>query len=468
MIKLYNTMGRKVEEFKSLKSSEATIYTCGPTVYDYQHIGNYSGYIYWDVLVRVLGHYNYKVNRVMNITDVGHLVSDEDEGEDKLESGAKREGKTAREVADYFAADFIESMEALNLLKPKYANATDHIADQQAMIQTLLDGGFAYQTDQAIYFDVTKLDDYGKLTGQKLSDKEVGVRPEVVTDPAKKTPQDFALWFFTVGRFATHEMHWSSPWGDGFPGWHIECSAIIHKLLGDPIDIHAGGVDHIGTHHTNEIAQTEAAYKHPLATYWIHNNHMMVDGRKISKSARNGFTLKDLEAQGYTPMDFKLLVLQGHYRNQSNFSWDSQEAAKNRLKDLRMFSDLLWSLPQTSSTPDTNSQAIKDSLLKHLGNDLDTPSVLARLNEVSDQYLDILATYNKDSFKDLLEFIDNLLGLDLANTVNIDDAHYKLISEREAARKSGDFQKSDSLRDQLARQGIGLRDTPQGSVWYHL
>ncbi len=279
-MKLYNTLTRKVENFVPASGNNVSLYTCGPTVYDYYHIGNLRNAVFNDTLRRTLEASDYEVKHVMNITDVGHLVSDGDEGEDKLEKGARREGKTVWEVAEHYTEAFKRAMTAMNVLPPNgykspkyedsYARATEFIDRQIEMVQLLIDKGFAYQTQQAVYFDVAKLPDYGILSGQRLADKEVGARSTVVTDSAKKSPHDFAVWFFAVGHFADHSMQWESPWGNGFPGWHLECSAIIHATLGDPIDIHTGGVDHIGTHHPNEMAQSEAAFGHPLAHYWIH------------------------------------------------------------------------------------------------------------------------------------------------------------------------------------------------------
>lgn len=466
-MKLHNTLTRKTDDLNPLEEKVVKIYTCGPTVYDYQHIGNYSGYIYWDILVRLLKFQGFGVNRVMNITDVGHLVSDDDEGEDKLEKSAKREAKTAREVADFYTKDFYDSMDALSLIKPSYAKATDFIDEQLKMVGILLEKGFAYQTEQAIYFDVTKLTDYGKLSGQKLSDKEVAARAEVVTDSNKHNPHDFALWFFTVGRFADHEMHWGSPWGDGFPGWHLECSAIIHATLGDPIDIHAGGIDHIGTHHTNEIAQTEAAYDNQLSNIWIHNSHLMVDGKKISKSLNNGYTLNDLNKKGFSPMDFKIFILQSHYRNQGNFSWDNLESSKNRLRSYRSMADLRFQ-PIDFSTPSTyDFDSVTKNLEEALSDDLNTPKALTILSQLSDD-LHIVSTDQVDKFLKLLLVIDELLGLDLSKSADITDEQKKIINERTQARKNKDWPLSDKLRDDLTAQGIGLNDRDHGSIWYRI
>jgi cysteinyl-tRNA synthetase len=406
----------------------------------------------------------------MNITDVGHLASDSDEGEDKLEKGAKREGKTAREVADFYAEDFYKNFAALGLQKPDhFAKATDFIPQQLDLVKILMEKGFAYQTEQAIYFEVTKLDDYGKLTGQNLSDKEVGARSDVVTDPQKRNPQDFALWFFAVGRFDQHEMRWSSPWGEGFPGWHLECSAIIHALLGDPIDIHTGGIDHIGTHHTNEIAQTEAAYEHPLANYWLHNNHLMVEGQKISKSLNNGITLQDLAAKGFSPLDFKVEVLYSHYRSQSNFTWEALAAAKNRLKAYGAFADLKF---QTLDRPVDDSEIFENKiseLAAELNNDINTHNALV----VLDAFVDVLigqglAEANLHDFQNFLNKVDDLLGLQLASRDDIPEAQKNLINQREAARHNKDWQQADALRAQLSEQAIEINDTAHGPIWYRI
>ena len=466
-MKLYNTLSRKLETFTPIDPKQVKIYSCGPTVYDYQHIGNYSGYIYWDILVRTLRANDFGVKRIMNITDVGHLASDGDEGEDKLEKGAKREGKTAREVAEFYTEDFLNNMKALDLIQPEYyAKATDYINEQLRIIETLLRKGYAYQTEAAIYFDTSKLDDYGKLTGQDLSQKEVGARDDVVTDKAKHHPQDFALWFFTVGRFADHELHWSSPFGEGFPGWHIECSAIIHASLGDPIDIHTGGIEHIGTHHTNEIAQTEAAFGHPLAHYWLHNNHLMIDGHKISKSADNGTTLKELAERGFSPMDFKLMVLQSHYHSQSNFTWEIIAAAQNRLVNFRAMAALRWQLGDAEGIGAATFKKARQSIMAYLEDDLNTPLALTELSSLADIVQTKLPAHSdKQAFEDFLEAVDQLLGLGLASEPDISQQQKDLIAQRQIARQTGNWDKADQIRDKLADQGLGLRDAGEQTIW---
>ena len=471
-VKLHNTLSRQVEEFTPGNGSEVKLYTCGPTVYSYYHIGNLRNAVFNDTLRRALEAAGYKVKHVMNITDVGHLTSDADEGEDKLEKGASAEGKSVREVADFYTEAFKKDVTALNILPPNgyegkldnYARATDFIDDQIDIVTKLLEKGFAYQTAQAIYFDVTKLPDYGKLTGQKLSDKEVGARDEVVTDKDKHHPQDFALWFFTVGHFAGHSMHWPSPWGEGFPGWHLECSAIIHATLGEPIDIHTGAVDLIGTHHTNEIAQTEAATGKTLSNYWVHNEYVLIDGRKMSKSLNNIYRLEDVTAKGYDPLALRLLFLQSHYRSQSNFTWEALDDAAAFLRRLSAWADLKFQAPADTSgnVGDTYSEAltkIKNSLF----DDLNTADALGRLSGLASQ--SEAQGVDADRIQVLLEEVDTLLGLSLSNREDIGSELKDLIDKRETARRAKDWPLSDKLRDRLLEHKLELNDTPDGAIW---
>lgn len=455
-MKLHNTLTHQTEDFKPIAAKRAKLYTCGPTVYDYPHIGNLRSFVFDDTLRRALQTAGYEVSHVMNITDVGHLVSDEDEGEDKLEAGAGRENKTVREIADLYTEAFIDDTKALNILPPNgyngprgdYAFATDFISEQIDMVKILLDKGFGYQTEAAIYFDVTKLSDYGKLSGQKLSDKEVAARAEVVSDPQKRSPQDFALWFFTKGRFAKHSLRWESPWGEGFPGWHLECSAIIHATLGEPIDIHTGGVDHIGTHHTNEIAQTEAAFGVKLANYWLHNEHLMVDGQKMSKSRQNYYTLKDVRERGFEPLALRLLFLQSHYRTQANFTWEALAAAKEHLQSLRAWADLKHQ--QTAAVGLLDVRPAKGAIFS----DLNTPKALAELS-----------AFKGAPAQEALDLLDKLLGLNLAGRADIADDQKSLIADRETARQNKQWQEADRLRDELSEQGLEINDTDDGPVW---
>ena len=459
-MKLYNTLTRKLEDFRSLKPGEVKLYTCGPTVYDYMHIGNLRKFVFDDNLRRALESSDLKVKHVMNITDVGHLVSDEDEGEDKLEKGARREGKAVWEVAEHYIKAFEQDMVALNILPPNvhpqgkvYARATDFIDEQIAMVKLLLDKNFAYQTEQAIYFDVTKLPSYGQLTGQKLADKEEGARSDVVTDKNKRHPQDFAIWFFATGRFADHEMRWPSPWGEGFPGWHLECSAIIHALLGEPLDIHTGGVDNIGTHHVNEMAQTEAAFGAKLANYWLHSEHLLANNQKMSKSLGNFYTLADATKKGFEPLALRLLYLQAHYRSQMNFTWEALEAASALFKNLQAWADLVH---QTDNAKTGDEAALLEQIKTALDDDLNTPRAVAAISQYSDRAAPTA---------ELLEQLDGLFGLELAGRPDITAEQKELIKQREAARAAKDWGKADELRRELAAQKIEINDTAAGPLW---
>ncbi|MEK7095859.1 MAG: cysteine--tRNA ligase [Patescibacteria group bacterium] len=461
---LYNTLSRQVEPFKPIKGGKVKLYTCGPTVYDYQTIGNLRTYILYDTLSRVLTAGKYSVDHVMNITDVGHLTSDADAGEDKLEKGAKRTGKTVWEVAGQYTIVFNDDLKKLNITAPKIVRATDFIKQQVAMTQTLIDKGYGYQTEQAIYFDVSKLPSYGELTRQKLSDKEVGARSEVVTDKSKRSPQDFALWFFAIGRFTDHEMKWPSPWGEGFPGWHLECSAIIHATLGDPIDIHAGGVDLIGTHHTNEMAQTEAAFGHKLANYWLHGEHLLVDGQRMAKSLGNFYTLGDVIKRNYDPLALRLLYLQAHYRSQMNFTWEALDGAQAFLNRLHAWADLQFqpNLGHKKNAGSTYPLSL-DKIKQALNDDLNTGralAVLSRLVNTAEQ-----EGVDLEKLRPLLEQLDQLLGLGLCGREGIGGEAKSLIVAREQARKSGNWTKADKLRVQLAELSIEVNDTPHGPVW---
>lgn len=452
-MKLYNTLTRRKVDLEPLTPGQIKLYTCGPTVYHYAHIGNLRNVIMNDTLRRTLSQAGYDVRHVMNITDVGHLTSDADTGDDKLERGAKAAGKSVWEVAQFYAAAFGRHTEALGVIVPTVVvPATDEIEAQIELIKTLFDQGYAYQATQAIYFDVSRLADYGKLTGQSLADKAVGARDDVVTDSDKRHPTDFALWFFATGHFADHTMRWPSPWGEGFPGWHLECSAIIHKHLGETIDIHTGGVDHIGTHHTNEIAQSEAAYGKPLANIWLHNEFLQIDGAKMAKSAGTGLTLDDITTKGYHPMAFRLLILSSHYRSQQNFTWESLTAAQTGLINLYAWADLIWQ-DQPSMTADDEQQLVTE-LAAIMTDDLQTPAALAHILQL---------TLAPSAW--LLEQLEAWLGLGLTNRSDITTAQRRLLTDREVARKSGDYAKSDELRAELASHNLEINDTPNGSIW---
>lgn len=474
-MRFHNTLTRMTEEFTPQNPAEVTLYTCGPTVYDFAHIGNLRSFVFDDMLRRTLAT-QYTVKHVMNITDVGHLVNDDDDtGEDKFEKGAKRENLSVWDVAARYTQSFKDDVAAMNILPPNgyedteagdtYARATRFIDTQVEMVKLLLDRGHAYQTEQAIYFDVTSIPSYGELSGQKLADKVIAVRDEVISDPDKRHPFDFAVWFFTVGHYIDHVMHWPSPWGEGFPGWHLECSAIIHATLGDPIDIHTGGVDHIGTHHANEMAQTEAAFGHPLSRAWMHNEFILVDGTKMSKSKGNYFTLADLTAKGFHPLSYRLLCLQAHYRSELNFTLESLESAQKTLLNLYAWADLRHqgNLSEIQLSP-TNIDDFIARVKVALADDLATPAALA---EVFKYTLELAPgmRYDDEDANQVLAALDNLLGLRLNGRPDIDDAAKAIIAERQIARDARDYARSDVLRAKLQRLGLDVDDTPNGPRW---
>jgi cysteinyl-tRNA synthetase len=474
-LKLHNTLSRKIEEFKPISDKKVTLYTCGPTVYHYLHVGNWAAFIYWDTLVRTLIADGYKVERVMNITDVGHLVSDADEGEDKLEKGAKREGKTAWEIADFYGKDFLAGMKKLGLIMPEHiTKATDFIPQQLDLVRTLKEKGYTYQIDDGIYFDTSKFPTYADFAELDLSAQKAGARVELNAE--KRNPSDFALWKFTP-KGEKRDMEWDTPEDilegkarKGFPGWHLECSAMAMDILGQTIDIHTGGIDHIPVHHTNEIAQSEAASGKQFSHFWLHNNHIKVNGTKISKSLGNGYTLQDLKKKGYTPLDYRMLVLQGQYSNEGNFTFENLEAAKNRLDHWRKIAALRW---QTYDTIDNDSEknitlvAAVGAIKEALNNNLNTPEALS----VIDRAFALLDSKSIDDIhqhglEQLLDTIDETLGLQLkASTPDITDDQKQLIIERERARDEKNWTESDRLRDILKQQNIVIRDTPNGSVW---
>lgn len=468
MMKLYNTLSRTVEEIKPLQPPKVNVYSCGPTVYDYPHVGNWFTFIRYDLLVRALKANGFTPEWVMNITDVGHLVSDADEGEDKLEKGAKREGKTAWDIARSYGEYFETGLKRLNFTPPDYLpKATEHIAEQIALIKTLEDKGYTYVIDDGVYFETGKFADYGKFAQLELDELQAGARVEI--NPQKHSKTDFALWKFSPPG-QKRDMEWDSPWGKGFPGWHVECSAMCMKYLGETIDIHAGGIDHIPVHHTNEIAQSEAATGKPFARYWMHANHILINDAKIAKSAGNGITLEDIETKGYSLEAFRLLVLESHYRSQSKFSWDTLAAAQNRLQDLRAMAALRWQ--PRGVTHDAGTFTLEDvpeELARIMADDLDTPQALAYLSQVSTQLQTVHIERDMvDHFERMLAGIDALLGLNLSGVTDITAEQKALLERREAARSAGKWQEADRLRDELRQQGVGLNDAAHGVIWYPL
>jgi cysteinyl-tRNA synthetase len=452
-VKIYNTKSKSIEEVIPLHGTAVGMYTCGMTVYDYAHIGHGRKYTMDDILRRTLSYTGYAVNHVQNVTDVGHLSSDGDEGEDKLEKGAKKTGKTVWEVAEYFTTDFYTAMDKLNILRPSViAKATEHIPEQIALVERLIEKGIAYDTPEAVYFDVTKFPAYGELSGQKLADKLVAVRDEVETGSYKKNPQDFSLWFKRVGRFSDHAMHWPSPFGEGFPGWHIECSAMSMRYLGESFDIHTGGIDHIPVHHENEIAQSEGATGKPFSKYWVHYAFLNVNGEKMSKSLGNYVRIQDVIDRGIDPIALRYFYLGAHYRSHLNFTWEALEGANEALKRLRT------AVALGEAGGEVNLD-YRTRFIDHLSSDLDTPKALALLHEC----LGDSALSAKDKRATMIAF-DEVLGLSLDALISeISSEAISLIEKRDSARKEKNWAESDAIRKELEALGYVVFDTPEGT-----
>ncbi|MBI3619547.1 cysteine--tRNA ligase [Candidatus Roizmanbacteria bacterium] len=461
-MQLYNTLTKKVQDFQPLTAPGVTLYTCGPTVYDYTHLGHIRKYVNDDLLKRSLNYLGYKVKHVMNITDVGHLTSDEDEGEDKLEKGAAKTGKTVWEVARFYTDFFEKTMRLVNIIPPDItAPATKHIDLMIDLISVLQQKGFVYMTDEAVYFEVSRFPSYGQLSGQNLRDKKIRARPEIRFDPGKKSPFDFALWFKRVGRFADHSMHWDSPWGDGFPGWHIECSAMSMKYLGETIDIHTGGVDHIPVHHENEIAQSEAATGQQFVRFFVHHQFVQVDGQKMSKSLGNFFTVNDVKQQGIDPLSLRLLFMQTHYRQIINFTWNSAKAANESLKNLRALTAAFRTQTERTALSQEKLKQLDDyraAFMQAINQDLQFPRAVSIMWAMTKSNLP-----STDKLDLLLEF-DRVLGLDLQNVITetIPPAILELANKRQAARAENNFQTSDDLRQKIEAAGYVIEDTPSG------
>ena len=443
-MKLFNTASKKLETFKPL-GTEVKIYTCGPTVYSEAHIGNLTAYIYWDLLVRTLRAEGYGVKRVLNLTDVGHLVSDGDDGEDKLEKGASREGRTVWEVAEHYIDIFKNDYKELELSEPEiWARATDYVeADMQA-VDLMTEHGFTYETTDGVYFDTAKFDRYADFARLDLAGLQAGARVGFSTE--KRNASDFAVWKF-IQPGEKHAMRWDYLGRPGYPGWHLECSTIIHETLSEPIDIHTGGIDHVPVHHTNEIAQSYAAYGHELAQTWLHCNFITIDGKKISKSLGNVYSLRDLAEQGYSAMDYKMWVLSGHYQGERNFTFESLEGAKNRR--------LAWRnrIAECYQRKIDGEKDVFGRILEAVANNLNSAEAFA----VIDGAVLSLADWQR---------VDELFGLRLmVDTPDISNESYALIDERQKAREAKDYVRSDEIRDELLEQGITVRDTADGPVW---
>ena len=465
-MKLYNTLTREVDELTPLTDSTVKLYTCGLTVYSQPHIGNWLGYIYWDVLVRTLRSAGFTVERTQNITDVGHLTSDDDNGEDKMEKGARSEGITAWDVAAKYIDIAAKESALLGLLPAEHlVRATDMIDQQIAFAAQLDTKGFLYEIPgDGMYFDTAKLPEYGRLARLDIDGLEAGARVSV---EGKRNITDFAVWKFSPAG-TKRDMEWDSPWGIGFPGWHLECSVIARETLGDQIDIHTGGIDHIPVHHINEIAQTEAVTGKPFSQFWVHNNHLKADGQKMSKSLGNIYTLQDILDKGYSIDAFRVFALGKHYRTEGNFTWDNLEAAANRLRNWQQTFDMRWQPigDETTGTPDP--EGVLHSFIDALQGDLDTVAALHLIDAVANKIEQHgMTSGNLQLATELLQLVHGTLGFTLFRD-DISDGQKALIHQREQARTDKDWKKSDELRDQLVSQGIGLRDSSNGAVWYRI
>jgi cysteinyl-tRNA synthetase len=451
VFRLFNSLTKKEEEFQPLKQDKVGMYTCGPTVYWFPHIGNMRAYLCSDLLRRTFEYNNFEVELVINITDVGHLTSDSDEGEDKMIVAMRREGKTALEIADFYTQAFLRDLNRLNI-KPAhhYPKATEHIAEQIKMIKDIERNGFTYQTSDGIYFDTSKLPQYGILSGQKSEDKQAGARVEMKD---KKNSTDFALWKFSPTG-SQREMEWESPWGKGFPGWHIECSAMSIKYLEMPFDVHMGGIDHIPVHHENELAQAIGCCGAYHARFWIHNDFLIVNGGKMSKSLGNLFTIDDLVVKGFDPMSYRYFVLGAHYRAKLNFTWDALTSAQNALRRLQK-NVRDWDAPAIGCAK------YELRFLDAINNDLNTPQALAILWEMVED----TSQPTSARAQSLLKF-DLVLGLCLDDFVGkrleIPEEVSELMRKRDEARQKKDWGESDRLREEIKNKGYSVEDTDKG------
>lgn len=456
-LNLYNTLTRKKEEFKPIKPKKVGLYACGPTVYDYAHIGNLRSYIFEDVLKRVLIYNGYKVEHIENITDVGHLVSDADEGEDKMMRALTREGlepseKSLLKLADKYTDAFKDDIAKLNISEPdKWTKATKHVKDMIKLIEEIEKNGLTYETADGLYFDTSKFENYGKLANLDIAGLQAGARVDM---GEKKNPTDFALWIKAVGDNAKHVMVWKSPWGTGFPGWHIECSAMSIKYLGDNFDIHVGGIDHIPVHHTNEVAQNQGAKGHQVVNTWLHGEFLIVDEGRMGKSEGNFVTLQTLIDKDFDPLAYRYLALQTHYRQKLNFSWEAVEAAQNALNNLR-------DIVATYDKPEIGCAEYEENFLNAINDDLNTPKALGILWDlIKDKEFPTSA-----KMRTLLKFDEVLgLGLDKIKPIKIPKEILELAEKREEIRKNKNWEGSDKLRQQAEEQGYLIDDTDEGFI----
>ncbi len=461
-MKLYNTLTKKVEDFVPYEEGKVKLYTCGPTVYHYAHIGNIRNYIGHDFLDKTLRYLGYNVTRAMNITDVGHLTSDSDSGEDKMEVARKREHKSSMEIAKFYTKAFFDDFKLVNCRVPEIVSpATENIEMYIKMISRLLDNGYAYISGGNVYFDISKVKDYYVLTNHQENELVVGAREGVDEDNNKKNQADFALWF-TTSKFEHHELLWDSPWGKGYPGWHIECSGISIKYLGEHLDIHGGGVDNIFPHHTNEIAQSEAYLGHKWCNYWFHNEHLLDQEGKMSKSKGAILTVTTLKEKGYDPLSFRFMCLNSHYRKQLVFSYEALDQAENTLKKLRK---KVNSIKNEGDIDKVKFKLYKEKFIAEISNDLNMANALTIL-------YDLLKDdgVNGSTKIALIKSYDEVFSLDLLkeeNAVDVDFVNYinNKIEERKESKKNKDYELADQIRNELLEKGVKLIDSKEGTTY---
>lgn len=460
----YNTLTRKKEEFHSIDEKRVRMYSCGPTVYSYAHIGNFRTYIFMDTLRRVLKYNGYELKHVMNITDVGHLESDADEGEDKMEKAARKEKKDPYEIANFYTKIFLKDMEKLNIDKPEIiTKATENISQMIDYIKEIIKNGYAYETSKGIYFDISKLDKYPVLSNRKLDDQIAGARVDV--DPEKKNPYDFALW---IKAPENHIMKWESPWGLSYPGWHLECSTMGRRFLGEEFDIHTGGVDHIPTHHENEIAQSKGATGKIPAHVWMHCEYLQVDGGKMSKSLGNTYTISQLQEKGISPLAFKLFCFTAHYRNKLNFTFEGAYGAQKALE--RLYDSYVKNVNGADDVEEDVIKEYEEKFLSYINDDMNMPGAMSVVWDIARN------TKKSAKFANLLLKFDEVLGLDMKNAEKYlvkfkqNDSEElpaeikKLVEERKNARAEKNWAKSDEIRDKIISLGYSIKDTKDGII----
>lgn len=460
----YNTLTRKKEEFHSIDENRVRMYSCGPTVYSYAHIGNFRTYIFMDTLRRVLKYNGYELKHVMNITDVGHLESDADEGEDKMEKAARKEKKDPYEIANFYTKIFLKDMEKLNIDKPEIiTKATENISQMIDYVKEIIKNGYAYETSKGIYFDISKLDKYPVLSNRKLDDQIAGARVDV--DPEKKNPYDFALW---IKAPENHIMKWESPWGLSYPGWHLECSTMGRRFLGEEFDIHTGGVDHIPTHHENEIAQSKGATGKIPAHVWMHCEYLQVDGGKMSKSLGNTYTISQLQEKSISPLAFKLFCFTAHYRNKLNFTFEGAYGAQKALE--RLYDSYIKNANGVDDVDEDIIKEYEERFLAYINDDMNMPGAMSVVWEIARNVKKSI------KFADLLLKFDKVLGLDMKNAENylLEFKHEEseelpeeikaLVEERKQARAEKNWAKSDEIRDRIISLGYSIKDTKDGII----